>query len=195
MQDILNSRMNIKDQISSLLATLRPRILSNGFTRQAAVLMPIFEQQGEYHLLLTKRTEEVQTHKGQISFPGGMREADEDLITTALRETFEEVGIEANKIEILGRFHDYISITGYRVTPFVGFIGSSFETRAQSREVAEILRVPFSVFLNPACMRIKKSKIKRTGKHVYCYTYGSHEIWGLTARIIKDFFAALKSHV
>src|SRR5512136_1279858 len=102
----------MKDRIRDCLAALTPRKLTNGFTREAAVLMPVFERGGEYHFLLTRRTEEVQTHKGQISFPGGMREGEEDLRITALRETFEEVGIEGSRVEILGRFHDYISITG-----------------------------------------------------------------------------------
>ncbi len=185
------SQMDIKDQIRNFLATLKPRVLTNGFARQAAVLMPLFEQGGDYHFLLTRRTEEVQTHKGQISFPGGMRERDEDLITTALRETLEEIGIEEDRIEILGRFHDYISVTGYRVTPFAGFIRNPFETKPQVREVAEVLRVPFRIFMDPARVQIKKSTRKHAGRRVYCYTYGIHEIWGLTARIIKDFFGAL----
>ncbi len=94
----------MKDRIRNCLAELKPRILTDGFARQAAVLMPVFQWENEYHFLLTRRTEEVQTHKGQISFPGGMREDNEDLVKTALRETFEEVGIEANRIEILGGF-------------------------------------------------------------------------------------------
>jgi len=184
--------MDIKEQIRSFLATLKPRILTNGFTRQAAVLMPLFEQEGDYYFLLTKRTEQVQTHKGQISFPGGMREGEEELTKTALRETFEEIGIEESKIDILGRFHDYISITRYRVTPFVGFIRNPFEIKPQAHEVAEVLRVPYRIFQDPVGMRVKKSTVKRAGKYVYFYIYGSHEIWGLTARILKDFFHDLK---
>jgi len=183
--------MDAKEQIRSFLLSLKPRILTNGFTREAAVLMPIFERSGEPHFLLTRRTEEVQTHKGQISFPGGMREGREDLEITALRETFEEVGIEKSRIEILGRFHDYISITGYRVTPFAGFIRGPFSTTPQVHEVAEVLQVPFRIFLDPTLLRVEKSTVKRAGKRLYFYSYGEHEIWGLTARIIKDFFSAL----
>jgi 8-oxo-dGTP pyrophosphatase MutT (NUDIX family) len=183
--------MEIKDRIRSLLSTMSPRNLTTGFTREAAVLMPIFEWEQEYHFLLTRRTEEVQTHKGQISFPGGMREGEEELFKTALRETFEEVGIEESKIELLGRFHDYVSITGYRVAPFAGFIRGPFTTVPQVREVAEILQVPFRVFMDPSRLRVERNMGPPREREVYFYSYGSHEIWGLTARIIKDFLEAL----
>jgi 8-oxo-dGTP pyrophosphatase MutT (NUDIX family) len=186
--------MEMKDHIRNCLAALKPRNLTNGFTREAAVLMPVFEWEHEYHFLLTRRTEEVQTHKGQISFPGGMREGKEDLLKTALRETFEEVGIEEGRIETLGRFHDYISITGYRVTPFAGFISGPFTTIPQVREVAEVLRVPFRIFLDPRRLRVEKSARMNRESNVFFYSYGMHQIWGLTARIIKDFLDALNLH-
>jgi len=181
----------MKDRIQTCLAALNPRKITDGFTREAAVLMPIFEWEQDYHFLLTRRTEEVQTHKGQISFPGGMREGDEDLFTTALRETFEEVGIEQHRIEPLGRFHDYISITNYRVTPFAGYIDGPFTTVPQVHEVAEILQVPFHVFLDPGRLRIEKRIVSGKEENVYFYSYGTHEIWGLTARIIRDFIESL----
>jgi 8-oxo-dGTP pyrophosphatase MutT (NUDIX family) len=181
----------MKDRIRDCLAALTPRKLTNGFTREAAVLMPVFEWEYEYHFLLTRRTEEVQTHKGQISFPGGMRESGEELIKTALRETFEEVGIEESKIEPLGRFHDYISIHSYRVTPFAGFINGPFTTIPQIREVAEVLQVPFRIFQDPERLRVEKRIVANKEEDVYFYSYGTHQIWGLTARIIKDFMEAL----
>jgi len=180
----------MRDRIRDCLAALTPRQLTNGFTREAAVLMPVFQWEREYHFLLTRRTEEVQTHKGQISFPGGMREGREELIQTALRETFEEVGIEENRIEILGRFHDYISIHGYRVTPFAGYIDRPFTTVPQVHEVAEVLQVPFKVFLDPGRLRIEQSTFRN--EDVYYYSYGTHQVWGLTARIIRDFMEALR---
>jgi 8-oxo-dGTP pyrophosphatase MutT (NUDIX family) len=183
--------MKIKDHIRSCLAALEPRNLTSGYTREAAVLMPIFEFDGECRMLLTLRTLEVETHKGQISFPGGMREGGEDLLKTALRETYEEVGIDENRIEPLGKFHDYISITGYRVSPFAGYLKSPFKTVPQVREVAEVLHVPFKTFLDPSLLRIEKRAWKDR-EDVYYYSFGSHKIWGLTARIIKDFFDTLK---
>jgi 8-oxo-dGTP pyrophosphatase MutT (NUDIX family) len=182
----------MNERIRNYLAGLQPRILTEGYTREAAVLMPLFEWEHEPHFLLTQRTEEVQTHKGQISFPGGMREGNEELVKTALRETFEEVGIEEEKIEILGRFHDYMSVTGFRVTPFAGFIHGSFKTRPQIREVAEVLQVPVRIFMDPARLRIERNMHTHLEPDVIFYTYGTHQIWGLTARIIKDFLEELK---
>ena len=175
--------------VRELLSELSPKRLSNGFTRQAAVLMPFFEQNDEVHLLLTRRTDEVETHKGQVSFPGGMREAGETLERTAIRETFEEIGIAEDSIEVLGRFHDYISVTGVRVTPFAAMLRRPFTVVPQAHEVAEILRVPLSLFLNRERMHIEKD-FKIEGRYAgdYSWFYGQHRIWGLTALIIHDFF-------
>lgn len=183
--------MEIKEHIRNCLETLTPRKVGGGYVREAAVLMPIFKADSEYHMLLTRRTEDVETHKGQISFPGGMREEKETLLETALRETFEEIGVGDGRVEPLGRFHDYISITEYRVTPFVGFIQTPFKTKRQEKEVAEILHVPFSVFLDPAKRRVEWNRHPGREPDVYFYSHESHEIWGLTARIIKDFFETL----
>lgn len=184
--------METKEHIRNRLSSLNPRKLTNGYIREAAVLMPIFSINGDYNILLTRRTETVQTHKGQISFPGGMREEKETLLSTALRETFEEIGVEEGRIEPLGRFHDYLSITEYRVTPFVGFIEAPFKTKRQVHEVAEIIHVPFSVFLDPNSLRVERNMHPGRETDVYFYSHGPHQIWGLTARIIKDFFETLE---
>jgi 8-oxo-dGTP pyrophosphatase MutT (NUDIX family) len=179
--------------VSGRLAELSPRRLTEGFVRQAAVLMPFFEQNGEVCLLLTRRTDEVETHKGQISFPGGMREEGETLERTAIRETFEEIGIAAGNMEILGRFHDYLAITDVRVTPFVAMLHQPFTVTPQAHEVAEILRVPCSLFLDTERLLVEKDLIidgKIAGD--YSWFYGTHRIWGLTALIIHDFFKTIQ---
>jgi 8-oxo-dGTP pyrophosphatase MutT (NUDIX family) len=174
------------------LAELSPKRLTDGFARQAAVLMPFFEQDGEVRLLLTRRTEEVETHKGQISFPGGMREEGETLEMTAIRENFEEIGIDADNIEILGRFDDYLSITNVRVTPFAAMIRQPFTVTPQAHEVAEVLGVPIALFLDPERLLVEKDFIVE-GKIAgdYSWFYGTHRIWGLTALIIHDFFETI----
>jgi len=183
--------MELKNQIRSTLAALETRVISAGYDREAAVLMPVFERDCKPHFLLTLRTEEVETHKGQISFPGGMRHGDESLEATALRETWEEIGIDAERIEILGRFHDYVSSTDYRVVPYVGYVRSPFQVVPQPTEVAEVLMVPFSVFLDPGRLRTEKMMKRGALIDVYFYSYNLYQIWGLTARIIKDFLSAL----
>jgi 8-oxo-dGTP pyrophosphatase MutT (NUDIX family) len=184
--------MDLREQIRNQLTRLQPKRLNAGYPQEAAVLMPIFVRDGEPHFLLTLRTEEVRTHKGQISFPGGMRQERETLQDTALRETREEVGLEPSRIEILGRFHEYVSITGYLVVPFAGYIEGAFITIPQKSEVAEVLQVPFSIFADPA--RLRTVPMLRLGemRDVYFYRWEPHEIWGLTAHIIKDFFDAIR---
>jgi 8-oxo-dGTP pyrophosphatase MutT (NUDIX family) len=181
----------MKDQISNCLNNLQPRNLADGFTREAAVLIPIFDHNGEPHFLLTRRTEHVETHKGHISFPGGMRQGNEELLTTALRETVEEVGIEESRIELLGRFHDYFAVTGFRVTPFVAYVHVPFTLKPQVREVAEVIKAPLRIFKDPTLLRVEKSLWLRREINVYSYDYGGHQIWGLTAQIIKDFLEAV----
>ncbi|MGA2261668.1 MAG: CoA pyrophosphatase [Acidobacteriota bacterium] len=183
--------MVLRELIRQNLAAFQPKRLTSGYARKAAVLMPIFERDGEPYFLLTRRTEEVSTHKGQISFPGGMLQAGENLEQAALRETFEEVGITPDRIDILGRFHDYISITSHLVAPFAGYIGGTFAPVPQRTEVAEVLQVPFDIFADPS--RLRTEQMFRSGKmmDVYFYRYEPYEIWGLTAHIIKDFFDAL----
>lgn len=183
--------MELKELIRAKLARLSPRALEGGYHGEAAVLMPVFEEEGRPHFLLTLRTEEVRTHKGQISFPGGMRNGNEDLVETALRETQEEVGIAREQIEILGRFHDYLAITEYRVVPYAGMVRQPFSAVPQRSEVAEILKVPFDLFADPT--RLRTERMFRSGRvvDVYFYRYGKREIWGLTARIIKDFIDEL----
>ncbi len=184
--------MDLRNQIRSTLSALQARAISSGYDREAAVLMPVFERDQEPYFLLTLRTDEVETHKGQISFPGGMRHGNESLEVTALRETWEEIGIGEARIEILGRFHDYLASTDYRVVPFVGYVRSPFPVVPQPTEVAEVLMVPFSIFLDPS--RLRTEKMMRRGKliDVYFYSYDSRQIWGLTARIIRDFLAVLR---
>ena len=116
-----------------------------------------------------------------------MRNGSEDLQETALRETREEVGILREQIEILGRFHDYLAITNYRVVPYAGFVRQPFSGVPQHSEVAEILKVPFELFADPS--RVRTERMFRLGRmiDVYFYRYGTREIWGLTARIIKEF--------
>ena len=180
--------MGLPEDMREALVRLPLKRVTGGYQREAAVLMLVFARGGDFHFLLTRRTEEVSTHKGQISFPGGMRQNGETLQQTALRETYEEIGIEENRIEILGRFHDYLSITGHLVVPFVGYIDGDFATTPQNREVAEVLEVPFRIFLDPA--RLRTERMFRSGRiqEVYFYRYQPHEIWGLTALILKDFF-------
>ena len=176
----------LRDRLRRFLAELQPRSLTSGYTRDAAVLMALFERGGEPHLLLTRRTDEVRTHKGQISFPGGMRLETESLEAAALRETFEEIGIPEGRVDLLGRYHDYLSSTGFRVVPFAGWIEGPITTVVQAREVAEVLEVPWATFGDPSLVRYGTMIRGDRPVEVPFVRFGAHEIWGLTARIILD---------
>jgi len=174
-------------EIQRKLDSLTPRRLSEECPGEAAVLIGLVQRDGQTCLLLTRRTEDVATHKGQISFPGGMREP-EDLssVDTALRETQEELGLPSSSIEILGEFHEYLAVTDQRVRCHAGSIAPDAKFQPQSSEVAYVLEVPFEFFAetDPVVeQRFRQGRIQ----DIYFYNFHGETIWGLTARIIKDF--------
>ncbi len=175
-------------QISSLLNSRGPRKLFQDHLGRAAVLMPIFQDDSRNFFLLTLRTDKVETHKNQISFPGGVQASDDrDLVHTALRETWEEIGLVPGDISILGEFDEYYSITGLIVTPFVGWIAPPKDLRPNPDEVEEVLRVPWSIFRDNRLLRVEMKKRFEQEKKIYFYQFESKEVWGLTAQIIRDF--------
>lgn len=168
-----------------LTGTAEPR-RETGALRRAAVLVPLYESDGEVHLLLTRRTETVEHHKGQISFPGGAADGDEDLRQTALRETFEEVGIPADHVELLGQLPDVeVTVSGFRVTPYVGVIPHPYPLRPSADEIEETVGVPLAIFRDPSNLRVELRERDGRRYEVYHYTHGAYDVWGATALIIK----------
>jgi 8-oxo-dGTP pyrophosphatase MutT (NUDIX family) len=160
--------------------------------KRAAVLLPLFHKNEVLHLLFTRRTETVEHHKGQISFPGGaVDEQDTDRAMTALRESEEEIGLHRSEVEVLGVLDDYSTPSGYAITPVVGYLPSIPILMPSSHEVAEIFDVPLEFFLDRKNERA--IPVKRNGKwrEVYFYNYGQYEIWGVTAAILRSFLSAL----
>ena len=154
----------------------------------AAVLLPLFLKNGEYHILFTKRTEYLNHHRGEISFPGGVCHPDDgDAQQTALRETWEEVGVASSDVEILGALDDVLSIHNYVVTPFVATFPPDCRLRINSDEIERSIEVPLSHLLKPEIFRVEDWQWKGRIHPVYFYTYGNDEIWGLTAAILKQF--------
>lgn len=163
--------------------------------RKAAVLMVLYPKEGELYVLLTKRTEDVEYHKGQISFPGGSKDdEDADLIATALRESEEEVGLPKDALQILGLFDEYETPSGFAITPVVAYAEALPPLSHNAMEVAEILEVPLSVFLDIQNERVEKRN--RLGRliDVYFYRFGVHEIWGATAAILRAFLQSVLSN-
>lgn len=175
--------------VRSRLIEYQPRRIHQQGIRNAAVMVLFLKRESdEPNLLFTKRTDLVETHKGQISFPGGMADpADEDLLMTALRETEEEVGIGSENIEPLGRLDDFYTVTNFIISPFAGSINGKFQYKINHQEVAEVLEVPLALFLTDNYFEIKKWEYKGMKFDVYFYHYKNNVIWGATAFILNRF--------
>jgi|TARA_B100001750_G_C15205430_1_gene445635 8-oxo-dGTP pyrophosphatase MutT (NUDIX family) len=179
-------------EISSKLSARKLRKINIDNVGRAAVLIPIWKEDESLSFLLTLRTKKVQTHKGQISFPGGMRNSTEEpLVQTALRETQEEIGIFDNQIRILGQFDEYLSTTKLIVTPFVGRIEPPLVIQKNPEEVEEVIKVPFSLFQKPELLRTEIRQRLNERVKVYHYDFKGLDVWGLTAQIIRDFLKVI----
>jgi 8-oxo-dGTP pyrophosphatase MutT (NUDIX family) len=159
----------------------------------AAVLVPVVRSESTFDLLFTKRTETVETHKGQISFPGGMTDvSDNDIIHTALRETDEEIGLAPSSIEIIGLLDDMATPTGFIITPVVGIIAALPPLRLNKEEVAEVFRVKLDFFATPSSGRTELREFRGRKHEVWYYDCGDHVIWGATAMIIRSLLKRLQ---
>ena len=164
-----------------------------GPLREAAVLIPLFVRDKALWTLFTKRTDLVEHHKGQISFPGGGKDSsDANLWETAVRETEEEIGVPRAGVKILGALPKLVTVTDFEVSPFVGAIPYPTRFAPHAGEVEAIIEVPVAYLLDP--MVVEERPVKWKGRDVMTlvYHYKGHAIWGATARILADFLTALR---
>jgi len=187
--------MNITiEKVKEFLQNYERKDLCKPRLKKAAVLMLLYPKLERLHVLLTRRTEDVEHHKGQISFPGGSRDdEDNDLISTALRESEEEVGLPKGSVQVLGLFDDFETPSGFAITPVVGFAPSLPPLKHNADEVAEILEVPLAVFLDRGNERIERWERGGVVRDVFFYRFGDHEIWGATAAILRAFLRSVSS--
>ena len=179
----------MKQKIEKILSHYKKKKITSENLKSSAVLIPLFHNEGQCHVLFTKRSSQVDFHKGQVSFPGGRPEShDSSLLQTALREAEEEIGLKAKDAEILGELDDSLTLTsGYVISPFVAAIPYPYPFKADPREVEEIFSVPLSALMDEVNLRPHESGLG------YAYEYEGHIIWGATARIVKQFTELLKS--
>ena len=155
--------------------------------KQAAVLVPLVDRPEGMTVLLTKRTDHLHDHAGQISFPGGRIDPeDADAIAAALRETEEETGLDRAHIDLIGQLDTYVTRTGFEVTPVVGLVRPGFTLSADTFEVAEIFEVPLAFFLAPDSRRMESRVWQGRTRYFYVYPYGDYYIWGATAGMLNN---------
>ena len=153
----------------------------------AAVLVPIVEREDGLTVLLTRRTDHLHDHAGQVSFPGGrVEETDRNLIETALRETEEEIGLHRRHIHTIGHLDRYITRTGFDVTPVVAMIEPPFTLRPDSFEVAEVFEVPLSFFMERENHQKQSREWQGKTRHFYVMPYLEYYIWGATAGMLVN---------
>jgi 8-oxo-dGTP pyrophosphatase MutT (NUDIX family) len=160
--------------------------------------MPLVVREERLTVLLTQRADHLSDHAGQISFPGGRREPDdENAVATALREAREEVSLASERVEILGALPDYLTGTGFRVTPVVGLVHPPFAVRADTLEVAEIFEVPLDYLMDPAHHEVRLLRWEGGERRFFAMPYprhgtgGHYFIWGATAGMLRNFYRFL----
>jgi 8-oxo-dGTP pyrophosphatase MutT (NUDIX family) len=182
------------DEIRKILHGRERKVVDHLPFPHAAVLLPLFEKEGECCILFTKRTHLVKHHKGEISFPGGMFDKeDTDLERTALREASEEIGLGERDAQILGALDDIVTVTEFIVTPFVGVVPYPYPFKLSPVEIAELIEVPLATLLDPNCFGEKEIIQNERKRMVEAYQYNDHNIWGATARILKQFLDLISS--
>jgi 8-oxo-dGTP pyrophosphatase MutT (NUDIX family) len=164
--------------------------------RPAAVLIPLYQTNGAWHALLTRRTETVDSHRGQVAFPGGQIEpGDPGPAEAALRETEEEIGLRSGDVEILGQLSPLLTVTQFLISPVVGLFRWPYPLRVNQREVASAFGVPLNWLADPANLEIRERKPLAAGPSIPVYYFKPYQgevIWGATARITLNLLELMR---
>ena len=153
--------------------------------RDAAVLIPLIHQNGSWNVVLTKRASALRHHPGQVAFPGGkLDEGDPSAEAAALREAHEEIGLDPQNVNVLGRINPHETVTNFNVTPILGHIKTPFTPIPEVGEVDTVFTTPLDHLMNPEKTRIEHRIWSGTKRQYYVIPYGPFYIWGATARII-----------
>lgn len=165
-----------------------------GELRPAAVLVPLVDRESHLTVVLTKRTDHLKRHAGQISFPGGrFDEGDESPLHTALRETEEEIGLHRRHIEHIGELDEYIVGTGYLVNPMVGLIRPPFDMTPEPGEVAEIFEAPLDFLMDTSNYERRHRDSNGVRRYFYAINYQGYDIWGATAGMLRNLSERLET--
>ena len=186
---------DLKDQLERSLSKLEPRAETEWDATPAAVLIPLYQDDGDWKLLFTRRTDSVDTHAGQVSFPGGqIEDSDVSIMATALREAQEEIGLNPEDVETLGQLNPLFTVTQFLVTPVVGVIPWPYPLRTSPTEVARTFGVPIRWLADPGNLEVKEREPLAPGRSIRVYYFKEFEgetIWGVTARITVNLLQML----
>jgi 8-oxo-dGTP pyrophosphatase MutT (NUDIX family) len=164
-----------------------------GKVTRAAVLIPLLLKGDGLSVLLTQRTDHLHDHAGQISFPGGrMDPSDFDPNHTALRESEEEIGLNPQGVEIIGHLPQYLTVSGYSVTPVVGLVKPQAEYALDTFEVADVFEVPLHFLMDPANHQVRVWESDQGSRRFYSMPYENRFIWGATAGMLRNLYHLLK---
>ncbi len=159
--------------------------------RRAAVLVPLYIEGGRLWTLLTRRSDELPHHRGQIAFPGGGLELGEDAWAGALRESWEELALDPRRVLKLGQLDEVASPAGFRIVPCVGTVPVPLEVDANTSEIDEVFSVPLLALADPGAAEEREVELDGRARSLRVYHYGGWQIWGLTARILQNLLARL----
>jgi 8-oxo-dGTP pyrophosphatase MutT (NUDIX family) len=183
------------ERVQQALSDYTPKRIDNPTAAPAAVLILMCERSGEACVLFTERTNNVEHHKGQMSFPGGAcDDADDCLETTALRETWEEIGVRPEDVRIIGQLDDMLTVSNFRVTPYIGVLSeqTDYPFVINDNEVSRVVHVPLSFFLDEKNMELEVRTHQGREVLVPAFSYNGQRIWGATARMLHQFIELLR---
>ena len=186
---------DLPDRLTRILAVRPPNEIEAPDSDPAAVLIPLYWDRAAWHLLFTLRTEQVDAHRGQVSFPGGRLEAsDTGPVDAALRESEEEIGLHRQDVRILGALDQRRTVTRFLVTPIVGVIPWPYALTPNPVEVAQTFGVPLDWLADPSHVRLQSRLPSPSREHLSAFFFDAYEgrvIWGATARMTLDLIALL----
>jgi 8-oxo-dGTP pyrophosphatase MutT (NUDIX family) len=192
---VLMGSDELVERVEQALADYTPRKIDLPTAAPAAVLVLIHPCSGEPNVIFTERTNHVEHHKGQMSFPGGASDdADDCCEATALRETQEEIGVEREHVRLIGCLDDMVTISNFRVTPCVGVLefDGAYPYKINDHEVARVVEVPLSFLLEEGNMELEVRQHQGREVLVPAFSYDGHRIWGATARMLHQLIELLR---
>jgi len=181
----------VQDLLIERLSNYAPRQLALDYP-EAGILVPITDNTGNPEMIFTLRSANLNTHRGQVAYPGGKRDPeDPSLAATALRETHEEIGLPPDQVRLIAPLSQVVSLHGLVVTPYVGIVPGDHPLQPNPDEIESVFRVPISFFLEDRRERTDTLSFQDNSIYVPCYRWERYQIWGLSAVVLVDFLNAV----